>query len=708
LEVDVAEFFMKEPKNKLKTRAAVKSKLSANLPASQSLLTSDSLKSAVLCSLILIALNLAIYAPAWRYGFLSWDDPSYVSQNAEVSHGLTYQGCLWAFTTGHASNWHPLTWLSHMLDVQLFGKIAGFHHLSNILLHIANSILLFWAICRMTGAWRPSAVVAALFAVHPQHVESVVWIAERKDVLSAFFCILTFHAYIGYVRRPQLNRYLTVLALFALGLMSKPMLVALPFLLLLLDLWPLRRVHLSTGQLKLWRHLVSEKIPLFALSAASSIVTIMIQWRGGAVSSFETIPLGQRTANILFSYAAYIVQMLWPKDLVAYYPYNPLPLWLAGGSLMALAAASFFVFRLARTQPYALVGWLWYLVALLPVIGLIQVGDQARADRYTYLPSIGLFIIVTWSAPLLLSRLRHRNVILCSAAAIMICALTAAARTQVRYWENDLTLWTHTVEKRGTNNYLAHMQLGSALADSGELTSAIEQYTESLRINAAMPAARIKLGLAYFKQGRFSEALMQYNEAIRLNPRSDLAYIDRGILSGTQGERGQAIEDFLTALKINPDNAEAHYNLGYTLADDGKTDEAIAHFNETLRINPEHAHACNRLGTALASQGKADESIVQYARAIIIESNFWEARVNLGVALMHQNRDSEALGQFMEALRIKPDLAQVHNNVGVILSNQEKTAEAIIHFNEALRLYPDSVEIRENLRSALAVQGNNR
>jgi tetratricopeptide (TPR) repeat protein len=490
--------------------------------------------------------------------------------------------------------------------------------------------------------------------------------------------------------------------------MSKPMLVTLPFILLLLDLWPLRRAQLATGQKDLWLRLIYEKIPLLALSAASSIVTIMIQWRSGAVSSFETIPLGARMANMLFSYTAYIAGIFWPKDLVAYYPYNPLPLWLAGGSLMALAAATFIAFRFARKQPHALVGWLWYLITLLPVIGLIQVGDQARADRYMYLPSIGLFVIAAWSIPLLLSRLRHRNVVLFSAAAIMICALTAAARIQIRHWEDDLALWTHTVEKRGTNNYLAHTQLGSARADRGELTSAIQQYTEALRINPEMQAARLKLGLAYFKQKRFSEALRQYNETIRINPRSALAYIDRGILSGTQGKRGQAIEDFRTALKINPDNAEAHYNLGYSLADDGKTSEAIAHFHEALRINPEHAQACNRLGTALALQGKLGEAINQYARAVNIEPNFWEARINLGIALMHQNRDSEALGHFLEALRINPNLAQVHNNVGVILSNQGRTAEAIIHFNEALRLYPDSVEIQENLRSARAVRGDNR
>jgi protein O-mannosyl-transferase len=696
----------KGPEIKRKNRAAVKSRPDPYFPAAQSIGASDSLKSMLWFSLALIVVNLVIYTPVWRYGFLSWDDPLYVSKNADVLRGLTWQGFLWSFTTGHASNWHPLTWLSHMLDVQLFGEAAGFHHLISIFLHIANSILLFWAICRMTGSWRPSAVVAALFAVHPMHVESVAWIAERKDVLSAFFCILTFHAYISYVHRPQRYRYWMVFAFFALGLMSKPMLVTLPLILLLLDFWPLRRAQIEAGQKDRWRLIVVEKIPLFALSVASSIVTIIVQWQGGAVSSLKTIPLGARIANALVSYATYIVKMLWPADLVAFYPYKPSLLWLVGCSLLALVAATFMAFRLARNHPYVLMGWLWYLITLLPVIGLLQVGDQAMADRYTYLPFIGLFIIAAWSVPPLLDRLRYRNIVLFSATVVLICLLTAAARSQVRYWESDFALWTHAVEKEGPNNYIAHTQLGSALAERGDLTSAIKQYKEALRNNADSNEVLIKQGLAlaYFKQGRIDEALSYYNEIIRINPRYAPAYINRGVVFRTIGKPEQAIEDFRTALKINPDEAEARYDLGYLLADNGRTDEAIANFNEALRINPKYAQACNRLGNALALRGKLDEAIAQYTKAISIKSDFWDARVNLGIALMKQGRDVEALNSFMEALKIKPDMAQVHNNVGVILINQGRTGEAVVHFKEALRLYPDSVDIRENLMSALAAQ----
>jgi protein O-mannosyl-transferase len=662
------------------------------------------IKSALWVSLVLIMLNLFIYAPASRYGFLTWDDPLYVTQNSEVLRGLTWQGFQWAFTTGSASNWHPLTWLSHMLDVQLYGRAAGFHHLTSILLHIANSVLLFWAIYRMTGSWRPSAFVAALFAVHPMHVESVAWIAERKDVLSTFFCMLTFHAYIRYIRKPHLNRYLILAVVFALGLMSKPMLVTLPFLLLLLDVWPLRRAKLEAGQGRVWLCLLSEKIPLLVLTAASSMVTIAVQWRGGTVISFTSASFGRRIANALVSYTAYVAKMFWPADLVAYYPYNTWPFWLVSGSFLALIATTFIAVRFARKHPYILVVWLWYLGTLLPVIGLIQVGGQAMADRYTYVPFIGLFIIVAWSAPLLLGRWRYKGIALLSAAAIVICSLSAAARNQVGYWKNDLALWTHTVARRGDYNFIAHTMLGYTWENLGEVTFAVREYTEALRIYSEIDSAHLRLGLIRFSQGQFGEALTHYNHAIRINPNLTQAYISRGILRQVQGEVAQAIEDFRAALRVNPDDAESHHNLGRALVNEGKMDEAIAHLNEAVRLTPNNANARNDLGYALSSQRKIGEAIFQYTRAVSIEPDFWEAHANLGIALVAQGRDSEALGHFMEALRINPDLAQIHNSVGIILKNQGRKSEAISHLKEAVRLSPDSVKIRENLESAIAGQ----
>ena len=673
---------------------------SAQLPAA----TPDSHKSMLFVSLALIAAILIIYAPAWHYGFLSWDDDLYVSSNPEVLRGLTGQSFVWAFTTQHASNWHPLTWLSHMLDVELFGTAAGAHHVGNILLHIANTLLLLWALFRMSGAWRPSAVVAALFAVHPMHVESVAWIAERKDVLSTFFWILTLHGYIHYVRHPVRSRFLAVALLLALGLMSKPMLVTLPIVLLLLDFWPLRRAQLEAGQLKRWLLLVREKIPLFALSAASSIVTLIVQSRGGAVTDFEATPLANRAANALVSCVAYIFQMLWPADLTAYYPYKPLSWWLAGGSLIALATATFFAVRFARKHPYFPVGWFWYLVTLLPVIGLIQVGDQARADRYAYVPLVGLFILVVWAVPLLLEKWRYRNTILPAAAMIVICALAAAARNQVGYWRSDLALWSRSLQKGEDGNYLAHTKLGSALAGQGELAAAIEQHTQALRINPRLAEAHNSLGNIYLRQGRLSEAMEHYTEAIRIQPGLTEAHINHGTVLGLQGKTKEAVEVFRSILKINPGNPVLHYDLGCALVDDGKLDEAISQFNEALRIDPQHLQARNRLGNALASQGKLNEAIEQYKRALGVDADFLEAHINIGIALMQLDRDSEALPYFMEALRINPNMPQVHNNVGVILINQGQKDRAIMHFSEALRLDPDRADIRENLMNAQAYQ----
>lgn len=698
----------KQPDKKQTIRARSESRLFARLPGAILPPALDSPAVALLIPLLLIALNLVVYAPAWDYGFLSWDDPLYVRDNAEVARGLTWRGFLWAFTTGHAANWHPLTWLSHMLDVQFFGMDAGLHHLTNILLHIANTLLLFWALVRMTGTWRPGAIVAALFAVHPLHVESVAWISERKDVLSAFFCMLTLHAYIHYARRPAARRYAIVLVLFALGLMAKPMLVTVPVLLLLLDFWPLGRAGLAKGQGHTWVRLAWEKAPLLALSAVSSIVTLLVQMRGGAVADPVTDPLGYRIANALVSYAVYIAKTFWPAGLAVHYPYTVVSWWPALGSLLLLGVLTFLSFRLARKHPQFLVGWFWYLIALLPVIGLIRFGDQARADRYTYLPLIGLFIVVTWLARALADRLPLPRATLPAVAVAVCCVLTAAARGQVGFWKNDIALWTRAVEKGGSGNHLAYTELASALADRGEPGAAVKHLLEAIRINPRSYEAHTRLGLLYSRQGRFDEALEHCNEAIRLNPRFVQGYTNRGIVYGNQGNPAKAVEDFRKALELKPGDAALHYNLGYALADAGRTDEAWTQFQEALRINPDHAQARNWLANILAARGQTAEAIVEYRKALRSAPDFLDAHINLGVALMNQNRENEALTHFREALRIDPNLARVHSNIGVLLINQGKIGEAIAHFNQALALAPDDPDIQANLRNALAIQQSSR
>jgi protein O-mannosyl-transferase len=623
----------------------------------------------VLVLLTIVALNVIIYAPSLNYDFLHYDDPIYVSENIEVARGLTGHGVLWAFTTGLSANWHPLTWLSHMLDVQFYGMIAERHHLTNMLLHIANSLLLFWLVFRTTRLWRRSAVVALLFAVHPLHVESVVWIAERKDVLSALFWMLTFHTYVSYVRRPLLRHRLTVFLIFLLGLMAKPMLVTLPFILLLFDIWPLHRVSLKAGQRKVWLQLFLEKIPLFSLSVISSVVTIIAQWRGGAVQNLEMLSLSQRVANAVVSYVLYLVQMVWPRNLIAYYAYEPPSLWLLAISVLVLASISVSAILLARRYPYLLVGWIWYLVTLLPVIGLIQVGEQSRADRYTYVPLIGIFILVAWGVSHLVAIRRYRGIELGIAAGILICILTILARRQVRYWESDLSLWEHAVQEM-PRNYFARTNLGTAFVTRGDLDAAIDQYTEALRLKPNSASTCNGLGIVLSKKGLLSEAERYYGEALRINPNFAEARANLGTVLGTLGKNEDAISEFLAALKLDPQKAEIHYNLGFAYAKLDKMDEAVAYYNKALELKPSYAEAHVELGNILFIKGELAGAIEHYSKSLAINPDLWNAHINLGLALMNQKRLAEAIFHFKEALRTNPDSMEAQKYLEMAMKQQ--------------------------------------
>jgi tetratricopeptide (TPR) repeat protein len=567
--------------------------------------------------LALIAANLIVYASVRHHDFVNFDDDDYVTTNAVVLRGLTWHGVSWAFTTGYADNWHPLTWLSHMLDVQLYGLDPGAHHLTNLLFHIANTLLLFGLLHRMTVALGRSAFVAGLFAVHPLHVESVAWVAERKDVLSTLFWMLTLWAYVEYVKRPGPRRsdlrrsavlgYSAVLLFFALGLMAKPMLVTLPFVLLLLDFWPLGRVGASPSGATIGR-LLWEKLPLLALAALSSIVAFVVHRRGGAVISLGVTPLILRVENALISYVAYIGKMLWPARLAVLYPYaQSLPLWWVAGAFLGLMGVSVAVICAGPRRPYLLVGWFWYLGALVPVIGLIQVGDQAMADRYTYIPLIGLFIIVAWGVPELLVRWPLRRIALRAAAALVILACAFAASGQLQYWENSTTLWTHALAVT-TGNNIAHNNLGVALAGQGKIDEAIVQYSEALRTKPNYANAHNNLGVALDDQGKIDEAIAQYIEALRIRPDYANAHINLGVALANQGKIDEAIAHFTEALRIEPDSAKAHNDLGIALASQGKIDDAIAQFTEALRIKPDYADAHNNLEVALVRRGKGTDS----------------------------------------------------------------------------------------------------
>jgi tetratricopeptide (TPR) repeat protein len=600
----------------------------------------------ILVCLFLIMVTLAVYWQLQNFDFVNYDDPLYVYANLHVQEGLTSDSITWAFTTTHAGNWHPLTWLSHMLDCQLYGLNPGWHHITNLFLHIANTLLLFVVFRRMTGSLWQSGFVAALFALHPLRVETVAWVSERKDVLSSFFWILTMWSYISYTKHPAVNRYILVAFFLTLGLMSKPMLVTLPFVLLLLDFHPLNRFQLpasysSTNSQKrsIAFRLVFEKIPLFVLVAMSSTVTFYAQRYTGAVVSLDVITLKARIANALVSYLKYIVKTLYPSNLAVFYPYTGmLPWWKIAGTCLILVSISFLAVRAVKQSPYFAVGWLWYLGTLVPVIGLVQVGGQSMADRYTYVPLIGIFFIIVWGVPELMARLRYRKVWLTTSATFVLTVLMAMTWKQVGYWANSITLFEHTL-RITSNNYIVHNNLGNAFYEQGRTAEAIEHYLQALRINPDHEKAHYNLGNALYKRGRTAEAIEHYLQALRINPDHVEAHYNLGNALYKRGRTAEAIEHYLQALRINPDFEKAHYNLGYALGKWGRTAEAIEHYLQALRINPNYVEAHNNLGNAFLHKGDVEGAIAHFREALRINPDYILAKNNLKKAFLIQEQN---------------------------------------------------------------------
>jgi protein O-mannosyl-transferase len=657
----------------------------------------------------LVVLTLAAYSGVRHLQFVPLDDQGYVYENPHVRAGLTMDGFHWALTAGEQANWHPLTWLSHMLDVQLFGLDAGRHHLTSLAFHTINTLLLFVLLARSTGAVGRSACVAALFAVHPLHVESVAWIAERKDVLSTFFWLLTMGAHVWYARAPGRWRYAAVVAGLALGLMSKPMLVTLPFVLLLFDVWPLGRVSLvgvpadrahadaRTVRLQTALRLVREKLPLFAFAAAAGVVTVLVQARGGAVGSLDVLPFGVRVANALTSYVQYLLKAIWPARLAAFYPHaRSIPLWQSVGALAILAAITWMAFRAARRRPALFVGWCWYLVTLAPVIGLIQVGTQSMADRYTYVPLIGVFVIVVWGAADGLARLPGRRLVLAAAAGAVIVASAAATRAQVEHWHDGWALWTHALTVTG-NNERAHAAVGAMLGNQGRTEEAIAHFKEALRIDPAYGDAHNDTGLALNNLGRFDEAVEHLAIAVRLQPTSASAQHNLGVALAGQRKYGEAIPRYLEALRLDPERAATHRSLGLALMMFGRTDEAIHHYREALRLKPDSAESHNELGFALVAVGLNAEAKTHFHEALRRAPNLAEAHDNLGFVLAGEGRGAEALPHFEEAVRLNPEFARAHLHLGMALGAAGRLDEAAREFREALRINPDDTDAKRLL-----------
>jgi Flp pilus assembly protein TadD len=611
----------------------------------------------ILALLFLVIITGTAYLQVKDHDFVNYDDNEYIAENLHVQAGLTFENVAWAFGTYHVSNWHPLTWISHMLDVQLFGLKPGAHHIINLLFHVANTLLLFLVLHRMTNVLWQCVFVAAVFALHPLHVESVAWASERKDVLSTFFWLLTIGAYVYYVERPGFKRYLLVILCLALGLMSKPMLVTLPFVLLLLDYWPLHRLQsedqtkthqklpekpaehrdkkqkprnnsdkipsqmdktvLANSQWSIIRQLVLEKVPLLVLSVSSCIITYIAQQKGGSLRTLEVFPLTTRIANASVSYVGYVWKMIWPDNLAVFYPHpGMLPLWQVLGASLLLIGITLMVICTAKRLPYLAVGWLWYIGTLVPVIGIVQVGLQARADRYTYIPLIGLFIIVAWGIPESLKRWRHRKEALFASAALSLSCLFIVTWTQVGYWQNSITLFDHTL-KVTAHNSIAHYNRATAYLELGNYRQAIGDYDRAIEINPKSAEAYYNRGTAYGRLGNDKQAIGDYDRAIEISPRHANAYNNRGIVYGRLGNNRQAIEDYGKAIEINQKNAEAYYNRGIVYARLSNYKQAIGDFDRAIELNPKSAEAhYNRAASYynLGNQRQAFEDLKTAAR----------------------------------------------------------------------------------------------
>ena len=578
----------------------------------------------------LAVMTFAIYAQVISHQFITLDDPTYIQENPMVNRGITGAGIAWAFTTFFATNWHPLTWISHMIDCQLFGTNAGRHLLVNALIHAANTLLIFWFLLRSTHVRWPSALVAALFALHPLHVESVAWASERKDTLSTFFGLLSLIAYVRYAGAPSIRRYAWVAITLALGLLAKPMLVTWPFVMLLLDYWPLRRFQRSKvgSQWSVVRGLVVEKIPLFALAAASAIMTLIAQSRGGAVRTFAHDPVTLRLSNALVSYAKYLMLTFWPNDLAVYYPFAGIAAWQIIGAAFLLIGVTALCLSQRTVRLYLIVGWLWFLGTLVPVIGLVQVGGQVMADRYFYIPSIGLFIAIVFGLADIAGRWRVTPLLSAGIAAGILLILAILANAQIQRWRNSFTLFEHTLAVTPPNLRIEH-----------------------------------NLGLALGLNDRYDEAAVHFEKALQIDPNFYDGLVVMGVTRAHQGRLPEAIEYFQTAIHLQPDTPKAHVQLAHALWTKNRDQEALEEMRHALQFAPKDADILADFGLALALAGRVPEAIEQLHEALRLNPNNAEAHANLGLALLASGKPRESIPEFEMALRIKPELTGAADNL---------------------------------------------
>ncbi len=628
--------------------------------------------------LVLILLVLTAFGGVVKNDFVGYDDQLYVTQNDHVQAGLTKEGLIRAFTTQAAANWHPLTMISHMFDCQMYGVHPVGHHLTSLFFHIANTLLLFLLLLETTGRRWESAVVAALFGIHPLHVESVAWISERKDVLSGFFGILALLSYVRYARKPHPLRYTATLFLFALGLLSKPMLVTLPIVFLLLDFWPLKRIEapdqysdwMRFQNLRLHRSVVMEKIPFFSLSLFSGIVTMIVQAKAGAMATLSGIPLSARILNAAVSYQGYMEKTFWPDSLAIFYPYVSFPLLSPRviGAGVFLLLVSLAAFLLVRRHPYVLFGWLWFLITLLPVIGIVQVGLQSMADRYMYLPSIGVFIAIVWSVSAFSDAPRQWMLATAVTASILII-LSVVTWRQVEYWRNTKTLFQHATEVTA-KNWLAHRILGDVLLVEGNLAAAEREILKSLAIWPGYSSVHASLANLLEKKGApLEEVLVHFNDALLRDRKNSYAYIGKGDLLVKMGETKRAIAAYSAAEMLTDDNSWKHNILGVAYAGVGLLNRALAHFHRALVLSPKRADTNNNIGRVL----------------------------NL------LDRPRDAIQFLVAAIALQPDFVAAYNNAGIAMQKTADWEKAAYYFSAALMLNPGYEKARENLRQTVSL-----
>ena len=696
-----------------------------------------------LIAVLLVLGTTALYWPATGYDFVNIDDPLFVTENPHVQGGLTWVGVKWASQLNQGDYWHPLTWLSLMLDASLFGQAARGFHFTNVALHAANTVLLFLWLRRSTGALWRSVAVAALFALHPLRVESVAWVTERKDVLSGFFGLLSLIFYTRYATRGQRtdakgklslvtgpespcqhpasvmsalasSEYWLSLLFLACGLMSKATLVTWPFMLLLLDYWPLQRFQLYSFPLSVstLRPLVREKIPFLVLSGASCVLTYLTEGGRREAPGLVASPALLRLENAFVAYARYLGKTFWPVRLAVPYAQPDHWSWLeVGTSVLVVVGLCVLVLWLGWRWRYLLVGWGWFMGTLVPVIGLTKGWGTFMADRFTYVSSVGVLILVIWGAYELIRPWRYVVLALSVVGGTAVVLCLALTREQLGYWKDSATLFQHVLEVT-ENNSLAHKALGSALDKKGQTDEAIRQYQEALRLKPDDVNTHYNLGVAFGNKGQIEESIRQYREALRLKPDYAVAHNNLGYALFRKGQTDEAIRQLQAALRLKPDYANAHSNLGNALFRKGQMDDAIRQFQEAIRLKPDQAEAHSNLGNALGQRGQTDEAICQLQEAIRLKpdyvdahNNLVDARNNLGAALYEKGQTDEAIRQFEEVIRLEPNYADAHNNLGYALFRKGQTDEAIRQYQEALRLKPDQAEAHSNLGKALGRKG---